>query len=136
MIYNKHSRSRSNLLKLDVKIQIYDCNWWLWTKKGEDQEAAKKEFMECLKLMEGELGEKSYFGGEIMGFLDVSLIPYNSWFYSYETLGNFSIEAECPKLVAWGKRCMENKSVSDSLPDPHKVYDLLVQLRKMWFGIE
>ncbi|XP_010323623.1 probable glutathione S-transferase [Solanum lycopersicum] len=24
-----------------------------------------------------------------------------------ETYGNFSLEAECPKLVAWAKRCMQ-----------------------------
>lgn len=54
-------------------------------------------------------------------------------FYTYETCGNFSIEAVCPKriiLATSAKRCMEMKSVSKSLLDPHKVYDFALQLGK------
>ncbi|KAF8024447.1 hypothetical protein BT93_F1582 [Corymbia citriodora subsp. variegata] len=49
--------------------------------------------------------------------------------------GNFSLEAECPKFMAWTKRCMEIESVSKSLVDPHKVYGFVLQLKKA-FGIE
>ncbi|KAF8376747.1 hypothetical protein HHK36_031582 [Tetracentron sinense] len=106
-----------------------------WAKKvcmakGEEQETAKKELIECLKLLEGELGDKPYFGGENLGFVDVALVPFYCWFYAYETCGNFSIEAECPTVVAWGKRCMEKESVFNSLPDQHKVYDYLLQVKK------
>ncbi|KAF8391052.1 hypothetical protein HHK36_023352 [Tetracentron sinense] len=107
----------------------------VYMTKGEEQETAKKEFIECLKLMEGELGDKPYFGGENLGFVDVSLIPFYCRFYAYETCGSFSIEAECPTLVAWAKRCMEKESVSNSLPDQHKVYDYILQLKKK-LGIE
>ncbi|RVW63453.1 putative glutathione S-transferase [Vitis vinifera] len=103
--------------------------------KGEEQETAKKEFIECLKLLEGELGEKPYFGGEKIGFVDVALVPFSCWFYAYESFGNFSIEAECPKLIAWTKRCMEKESVSSSLEDPHKVHGYVVGIRKK-YGIE
>ena len=36
----------------------------LWKSKGEDQDEAKKEFIESLKVLGGELGQKRYFGGE------------------------------------------------------------------------
>ena len=85
--------------------------------------------------MEGELGEKPYFGGEKIGFVDVALVPFSCWFYAYESFGNFSIEAECPKLIAWTKRCMEKESVSSSLEDPHKVHGFVVGIRKK-LGIE
>lgn len=85
--------------------------------------------------MEGELGDKAFFGGENLGYVDVALVPYSSWFYAYESYGNFSIEGECPKLIAWAKRCLQNDSVSSSLPDPHKVRDFVVLLRKK-YGIE
>ena len=85
--------------------------------------------------MEGELGEKPYFGGEKIGFVDVALVTFSCWFYAYETFGNFSIEAECPKLIAWTKRCMEKESVSSSLEDPHKVHGFIMGMRKR-FGIE
>ncbi|KAF8391039.1 hypothetical protein HHK36_023339 [Tetracentron sinense] len=111
---------------------IYSLGRKVWRTKGEEQEAAKKEFTECLKLLEGELGDKPYFGGENIGFVDVALVPFYCWFYAYETCGNFSIEAECPTLISWAKRGMEKESVSKSLPDQHKVYDYVLQLKKRY----
>lgn len=117
-------------------MQIYDSDKRiLMTTKGKEQEDAKKEMIEWLKVLEGELGDKFYFGGETFGFMDIALLPYYCWFSSYETCGGFSIEAECPKLMAWVQRCKEKESVSKSLTDPPKVYDYVLQLRKR-AGIE
>ncbi|KAF9588994.1 hypothetical protein IFM89_017673 [Coptis chinensis] len=118
-----------------VDKKVYESGRRVWMTKGEEQEAAKKEFIESLKLLENELGDKPYFGGESLGYLDVALVPFYSWFYSYETCGKFNIEAECPKLVAWAKRCMENESVSKSLPEQEKVYGFVLKLKKV-YGIE
>lgn len=113
-----------------VDKKIYDAGRRIWATKGEDQEVAKKDFTDCLKVLEGALGDKPYFGGEEFGYVDVALVPFYSWFYAYETCGNFSIEAECPKFIAWAKRCMERESVAKSLPDPHKVYGFVLELKK------
>ncbi|XP_043699276.1 probable glutathione S-transferase [Telopea speciosissima] len=103
----------------------------LGSPKGEEQEKAKKEFIEELKVMEEELGDKAYFGGDNFGFVDLSFVPFYTWFYAMETLVNFDIEAECPKLIEWAKRCMEKKeSVAKSLPDSLKIYDFALQMRK------
>ncbi|KAM3395883.1 hypothetical protein P3S68_004889 [Capsicum galapagoense] len=107
----------------------------IWTTKGEEQEAAKKDFIECLKVLEGAQGDKPYFGGDNFGFVDIALIGFYSWFYAYETYGNFSTVAECPKFVAWVKRCMQRDSVAKSLPDQHKVLEFVQTLRKK-YGIE
>ena len=111
-------------------MQLYDSARRIWATKGEEKEAAKKEFIEILKTLEGELGNKPYFGGENFGYVDVALIPFYCWFYAYETFGNFKTETECPKLVEWAKRCMQRESVSKSLADPHKVYEFIVSLKK------
>ncbi|KAK3426862.1 hypothetical protein EUGRSUZ_F03196 [Eucalyptus grandis] len=118
-----------------VDKKIYDLGRKIWSTKGEEQEAAKKEFVESLKLLEGELGDKPFFGGQAFGFVDVALVPFYSWFYAYETCGGFSIEAECPKLVAWAKRCLLRESVSKSLPDPEKVHGFVLELKKK-YGVE
>ncbi|XP_077243765.1 putative glutathione S-transferase [Tasmannia lanceolata] len=118
-----------------VDKKIYDCGTRIWKNKGEAQDQAKKEFIDCLKLLEGELAEKSYFGGDTLGYVDVALIPFACWFYSYETEGKFSIEEDCPKIMAWVKRCMEKESVSKTLAEPQKVYEFVGVLKKM-YGIE
>ncbi|CAH9099127.1 unnamed protein product [Cuscuta epithymum] len=129
---DSYQKSQAKFWADYVDKKVHDPGMKAWTSKGEEQEAAKKEFIEVLKVLEGELGEKPYFGGEKFGFVDVSLIGFYSWFYVYETFGHFSIEAECPKLIGWAKRCMERESVSKSLPDPHKVYEFALMLKEKW----
>ncbi|XP_030460876.1 probable glutathione S-transferase [Syzygium oleosum] len=97
-----------------VDKKMYSVGRRAWLSTGEAQEAAKKD-IECLKVLEGELGDKAYFGGERFGCVDVSLIPFYSWFYALETFANFGMVEECPKLVAWAKRCMQRESVAKLL---------------------
>ena len=47
----------------------------------------------------------------------------------------FNIEADCPKLIAYFKRCLQKESVSKCLEDPQKVSDLVVMMRKK-LGLE
>ncbi|KAL5079151.1 hypothetical protein RYX36_007572 [Vicia faba] len=132
-------RNKSPLLlqmnPIHKKIPIYEIGRNLWTKNGEEKEAAKKGFIEALKLLEQELGDKSYFGGEKLGYVDVALIPFYTWFKGYETFGNLDIEKECPKFIGWAKRCIKIESVSESIPDQDKVYQFIVEIRKK-IGIE
>lgn len=78
--------------------------------KGEEQEAAKKEFIDILKLLEAEVGKKPYFGGDSFGLVDIALIAFSSWFVAYETIGNFKIEDHS----FWVQRCMDKETVSNS----------------------
>ncbi|CAI9264745.1 unnamed protein product [Lactuca saligna] len=119
-----------------IDKKVFQIGRKLYTTIGEEHEAARKEFMDSLKLIEGELGDKPYFGGESFGYLDVSLIPFHSWFHSYETYGKLNIQQDFPKLIAWGKRCFQNKeSVSNALPDSLKVLAFVQFLRKR-FGLD
>lgn len=118
-----------------VDKKIYESGKRLRTTKGEEKEAAKKELIDSLTLLEQQLGDKPYFGGDTFGFVDVTLIPFYSWFYTYETLGNFKVEDSCPKIFAWAKRCMQRESVAKSLPDPNKVYEFILEVKKK-LGIE
>ena len=113
------------------KIQVYDISKKLWTTKGEELEAGRKEFFETFKILEGELNDKSYFGGEKFGFADLSLVTFYSWFHAFEVFGNINIEAECPKIVAWAKRCLQKETLAKSLADQKKVYEAVGQLRKI-----
>ncbi|CAL5393696.1 unnamed protein product [Camellia sinensis] len=115
-----------------VDKKVYDNGMKiLHSSVEEGKEEGKKGFIECLKVLQGELGDKPYFGGEAFGFVDIALVTFYSWFYTYETLGNFSLEQECPKLISWAKRCIEkNESVSKSLPHHHKIYGFVLDVKK------
>lgn len=126
-----YQRSQARFWADYVDKKVYSCAQTLWKEKGEELEKGKKDLIEGLKTLEGELGNKTYFGGETFGFVDVALLPITSWFYTFGILGNFSIEPECPKIMAWAKRCMQRESASKTLPDPHKIYDSILQLRKL-----
>lgn len=102
-----------------------------WYKSREEWDEGEKELMDCLKKLEQVLGERPYFGGGTLGYLDVVLGGFCSWFCAYdEALGNTRIEDECPKLMAWTKRCMERHSFSNSINPPHKIAEFVLQLRK------
>ncbi|KAK1432247.1 hypothetical protein QVD17_09142 [Tagetes erecta] len=121
--YDSYAKARAKFWADFIDKKLYQTGRKLYTTKGEEHEASRNEFMQCLKLLEEELGDKPYFGGESFGYLDVSLIPFYSWFQAYETYGNFNFEHECTKLIAWAKRCIHNKeSVSNTIPDLSKVF--------------
>lgn len=107
----------------------------LWSEKGEKQEAAKLEFIEVLKTLESELRDRSFFGGNEFGLVDIAFIGYYSWFYTYEEVANFSIVAEFPKLILWAKRCLKRESVAKVLPDSDKVLKSVSEHRKIILGI-
>ncbi|KAF3960060.1 hypothetical protein ACB098_11G044600 [Castanea mollissima] len=110
-----------------VDKKVHEVSMKLLTTKGEELEVSKKEFFEIYKILEGELGEKPYFGGENFGFVDLSLITFHSWSHVYEVFGNINIEAECPKIIAWAKRCLQKETVANSLADQKKVYEAVGQ---------
>ena len=87
------------------------------------------EFVDCLQVLADQLGDKPYFGGDNLGYMDVALVPFYSWLEVYETFGNFKIESSF-KLITWAKRCLQRESVSKSLPEQLKVFDFISTLRK------
>ncbi|KAK7851173.1 putative glutathione s-transferase [Quercus suber] len=54
-----------------------------------------------VSTLEGELGDKPYFGGETFGFLELVLITTYS--RASKMFGKFSIGEQCPKIIAWAE---------------------------------
>ncbi|XP_057519961.1 probable glutathione S-transferase isoform X1 [Amaranthus tricolor] len=107
----------------------------LWTQKSEIQQKEKDDFLNFLKMVEGELGDKPYFGGNTFGYCDIALISIYSWFYTFQKFTKLDIQSECPKLIAWGKRCMERDSVKKVVLDEVQIYNYALELRKK-YGID
>lgn len=115
--------------------KVFEAGREICTSEGEAKEVAKKDFLEILKQLEGALGDKSFYGGDAFGFVDIIAIGLTSWFVSYEKFGGFKVEDRCPKFSAWMKRCMQRETVAKVLPDSEKIYEFVITLRKM-HGIE
>ncbi|AET02880.1 putative glutathione transferase [Medicago truncatula] len=113
-----------------VNKKVGDVGGRIWAGKRDEIELAKKELIEGLKELENVLGDQPYFGGDTFGFVDIALIPFYSWFYTYEKLCNFKVEEECEKLIVWAKNCKQKESVSKSIADEKEVYDFVVNYRK------
>lgn len=63
-----------------VDEKIYYAGRKVWTTKGEVQQAARKELIAALKLLEEHLGDRPYVGEDKFGFVDLALLPFYSWF--------------------------------------------------------
>ncbi|KAK9074128.1 hypothetical protein SSX86_006725 [Deinandra increscens subsp. villosa] len=125
-----HQRAQARFWADFIDKELYEASKKIYRGNGEQQVVGKNEVLRILKLVEGKIGDKPFFGGDNLGLVDITLIPFYSRFYTWETFGNFSIEDECPSLVAWAKRCLQKESVAKSLPDPIKIYDFIVDLNK------
>ncbi|XP_019154110.1 PREDICTED: probable glutathione S-transferase parA [Ipomoea nil] len=113
-----------------IDAKIYD-RLVEWVFKTKDENAIKEEIAEWLKLLEGELGKDTYFGGDKIGFLDLALISFFPWLLAFEKEVNFSMEElVCPKLIEWTKRCLQNETISKCFADPLKISQMVLQMRK------
>ncbi|KAJ4752830.1 Glutathione S-transferase family protein [Rhynchospora pubera] len=125
-------RAHARLWAHYIDKMLFSTQTKFLKSKGEAKEKSKAELIESLKQLEQVLGDGNYFGGDEFNFLDIMLIPFSSMFSGYEEHGSFQIGVECPKLMAWVKRCRERESVARTLPDDGEMY----QLHKAWYGIE
>ena len=112
-------------------MQVYESGKRIiLNKKGAaEQESAKKEFLEQLTLLEKMLGDETYFGGDVFGYVDISLIPLYNWFYTIQKSAKFNIQDSCPKIIKWAERCIQRESVSKSFTDENKIYEYLCDLK-------
>ncbi|KAI4320682.1 hypothetical protein MLD38_034136 [Melastoma candidum] len=127
-----HERARSRFWADFADKKVIHSIRSAWFGTAEAQVTGKKELAEWMKLLESEIGEKAYFGGERFGHLDLSLVPYYWWFLALKKtldLGSAS-ELHLPKLEGWLKRCLLRGSVSAVLRDEDKLCELILQIRK------
>ncbi|XP_027064530.1 glutathione S-transferase U25-like [Coffea arabica] len=130
-----YERAHSKFWADYIDKKIYTSGRPVLTTKGETQAAAMKELISSLKILDAELGDKPYFGGKTFGITDIAFIPFYSRFYTLEKFGNLSMNEECPKLVAWGERCLQRESVSTTMRNQYETYDFMLEIRKK-LGVE
>ncbi|XP_010535759.1 PREDICTED: glutathione S-transferase U27 [Tarenaya hassleriana] len=127
-----YQRSQARFWTDYIDAKVFDAGRRTWTKKGKEREEAKREFVETMKVMERQLGENTYFGGnDGVSVVDLALISYYPWFHTWQTFGGFSLEKEAPKLMGWAQKCLTRPGISKSLPDPVKILERVSTIRRI-----
>ncbi|KAI3890722.1 hypothetical protein MKW92_048979 [Papaver armeniacum] len=97
--------------------------WSLFRASEETKEIKIKEIMEILKTIEEHgLGDKKFFGGDDIGFVDLAVGTVLHWFKVVETLKEVKIIETCTHLQAWIERFSQVAVVKENLLD----HDVLV----------
>ncbi|PAN23559.1 hypothetical protein PAHAL_4G101400 [Panicum hallii] len=115
--------------------KVYELGTRLWKLGGDARAKARAELLQVLANLDGELGDRAFFGGAEFGFVDVAVVPFVPWLPSFERYGEFSVEEAAPRLAAWARRCAGRESVAGSLHPPEKVDEFITMLKKH-YGIE
>ncbi|XP_021764629.1 probable glutathione S-transferase [Chenopodium quinoa] len=131
-----YERARARFLADYFDITFSTFLSKIWTQKEVIEYDEKKDFINFLKLFEEELADEPYFGGNNFGYLDVALIPNYNYICTYGMFTKLDILAECPKLNAWAKICMERNSVKKYVPNELKIYEYVHEIRKRLLGID
>ncbi|XP_055812529.1 probable glutathione S-transferase [Solanum dulcamara] len=71
--------------------------------KGEEQEKAKEEVCEMLKILENELKDRKFFVGDKFGFVDIAANATALWFGVLEEVSGIVLvtRKKFPNLCAW-----------------------------------
>lgn len=87
---------------------------------------AVRNVQENLKILEQALEGKKFFGGEVIGYLDIAAgwIPY--WLRMIEDLAGVSVVSSenCPLINAWFDNLLDVEVVKENLPPKDKLYAL------------
>ncbi|KAD7479013.1 hypothetical protein R6Q59_005203 [Mikania micrantha] len=99
-------------------------------KQGKDQEEAKETTLAYLKQVEQLLGEKRFFSGERLGFLDLAFgwLADNSSPLEVVTGLKVLDEDSFPNLCTWKEKFLEFPAIKESWPDQQT---LIVKYQEM-----
>jgi glutathione S-transferase len=94
----------------------------LWTE-GEVQKGFVKEIRENLKLLEGQVKEKRFFGGDGVGYLGIAASGFAHWLPVFEEVAGVRLatEEEFTDLCRWAKEYASDEAVKQCLPDRERL---------------
>lgn len=97
--------------------------WNVFVKQGKEQEEALVTAMENLRFLEQELKGKKFFGGEKIGFVDLTLGWLANLISIFEEILGLKIvdEEKLPLLYAWMGEFAEAPIIRDNWPPRDKM---------------
>lgn len=105
-----------------------------FAKVGEEQQKIAKEARENLKILEGELGKKRFFGDTKIGFMDVASAWIICWAQIVGEIVDIKLidAEEMPSLVSWFQNVLEAAPIlKDCTPPKDKLLEHNKAFHKM-----
>ena len=94
-------------------------------QEKKDQEKAWEETSKLLKILEKELKDKKYFGGETIGFVDIAASLIAHWVPAFEKVAGIETftQDKFPRLYQWSLDFVSHAVVKEILPPMDKLID-------------
>jgi len=113
------NRDRSNGVHVPGRRQCSKAFWLAMWTEGEVQRGFVKEIKENLKLLEGQVKGKRFFGGDAVGYLDIAASAFAHWLPVCEEVAGVTLVTaeEYPDLCQWAREYTSHDAVKQCLPD-------------------
>ncbi|CAK9149429.1 unnamed protein product [Ilex paraguariensis] len=97
---------------------LYKSCW-----EGEEQEKAKEEASEVLKILDNELKDKKFFGGDSIGLADLAANFIGYWFIILQEVTGVEVltKEKFPKLWEWTNEVVNCSIIKENVPPKHEL---------------
>ena len=118
-------RDDPNLCERTLDCVCVQCMPTLWKAcwVKQEREKAVEEAIELLKILENELKDKKYFGGENVNIVDIAGIFIAHWLPAFQQFCGVEIlkEERFPKLCQWSDEFVNRSVVKEVFPPRDKL---------------
>ncbi|XP_010271921.1 PREDICTED: probable glutathione S-transferase [Nelumbo nucifera] len=128
-----YERARARLLAKFADEKFFEAIKTAFESIGEVQARAAESAMEALKILEGEIKGKKFFGGDRIGMLDIVVGWIAYWLQLVEEAAGFKVmdSKKFPWLHLWMKNFLEVKIIKENLPPYDELRPFFHYLRKV-----
>lgn len=107
-------------------MQCVGACWMSCWTEGETQQMFMEQARACLRILDDELGERRFFGGESIGLVDFSASFFALWLGVLQEVAGISLidGAELPNLCRWIEGFVASDAVTECLPPRDKLLAL------------
>lgn len=100
-------------------MQVLGPLWMSLWSDGEAHERFAGDMKESLAILDAQLDGKRFFGGDALGFVDVTACTLAHWLHPMQEAAGVRLVAdgEFPALSRWAQEYTSHDVVKRSLPD-------------------
>ncbi|KAJ7961342.1 Glutathione S-transferase [Quillaja saponaria] len=95
----------------------------LWSNE-EERDKAAEEASELLQILENELKDKKFFGGETVGLVDIAADFIGFWLGVFQEIVGLRLltNEKLPKLYKWTQEFANHSVIKENLPPKDKLH--------------